>query len=81
MFNNRRVVLVVCAVLTLLFAVLAASKLTLNASFDKMIPRSHPYIANYLANRDELRGLGNSLRVVVENPQWRHLRPEVPRRR
>ncbi len=67
-FNNRRVVLVVCAVLTLLFAVLAASKLTLNASFDKMIPRSHPYIANYLANRDELRGLGNSLRIVVENP-------------
>jgi len=67
-FNNRRWVLVVCAVLTLLFAVIAATKLTLNASFDKMIPRSHPYIANYLANRDELRGLGNSLRVVVENP-------------
>jgi hypothetical protein len=68
-FNNRRWVLIACAVLTVLFAVLAATKLTLNASFDKMIPRSHPYIANYLANRDELRGLGNSLRIVVENPR------------
>jgi predicted RND superfamily exporter protein len=33
-----------------------------------MIPRSHPYIQNYLENRDELRGLGNALRIVVENP-------------
>ena len=41
-FNNRRWVLIVCAVLTVLFAVIAATKLTLNASFDKMIPRSHP---------------------------------------
>ena len=56
-------------------------KLTLSASFEKMIPRSHPYIQNYLENRDELRGLGNALRIVVENPQRRHLRPGVPRRR
>ncbi len=34
-----------------------------------MIPRSHPYIQNYLENRVELRGLGNALRIVVENPQ------------
>jgi predicted RND superfamily exporter protein len=67
-FNNRRWVLIACAVLTLLLAAIAATKLTLNASFDKMIPQSQPYIANYLANRDELRGLGNALRVVVENP-------------
>ena len=33
-----------------------------------MIPRSHPYIQNYLENRAELRGLGNALRIVVENP-------------
>jgi hypothetical protein len=49
----------------------AAARLTLNASFDKMIPRGHPYIQNYLDNRVELRGLGNSLRIVVENPQRR----------
>ena len=67
-FNHRRAVLVACALLTLLFAIVAATKLTLNASFEKMIPRSHPYIANYLAHRDDLRGLGNSLRIVVANP-------------
>src|SRR5262249_2431771 len=67
-FNNRRIVLVACALLTVLLAALAAWKLTLNASFEKMIPRSHPYIQNYLANQAELRGLGNSLRIVVENP-------------
>ncbi len=66
-FNNRRAVLIGCAVITLLLAVLAATKLTLNASFEKMIPRDHPYIQNYLDNRVELRGLGNALRIVVEN--------------
>jgi predicted RND superfamily exporter protein len=68
-FNNRRMVIVLCVVLTALLGAVAALKLTLNASFDKMIPHSHPYIRNYLENRLELRGLGNSLRIVVENPQ------------
>ena len=66
-FNNRRTVIVVCAVLTVLLGALAAWRLTLGASFEKMIPRSHPYIQNYLANRAELRGLGDALRIVVEN--------------
>ena len=60
--------MVLCAVITLLLGALAVTKLTLNASFEKMIPRSHPYIQNFLENRGELRGLGNSLRIVVENP-------------
>ena len=81
-FNHRRaVMLAVRRASPLLLGALAATKLTLNASFEKMIPRSHPYIQNYLEHRDELRGLGNALRIVVENPQRRHLRPEVPRRR
>jgi uncharacterized protein len=67
-FHNRRVVLVVCLLLTVVFGVIAFARLGLNASFDKMIPRGHPYIQNYLENRTELRGLGNSLRIVVENP-------------
>ena len=60
--------MLVCAVVTVLLAVLAATQLTLNASFEKMIPHSHPYIQNYLENRRRLRGLGNALRIVVENP-------------
>jgi predicted RND superfamily exporter protein len=68
-FNHRRAVLIICTVVTLVLAALAVTKLSLAASFDKMIPRSHPYIQNYLENRNELRGLGNALRIVVENPQ------------
>jgi uncharacterized protein len=68
-FNNRRVVIALCAVLTVVLGLLAATRLSLSASFEKMIPRSHPYIQNYLENRSELRGLGNALRIVVENPK------------
>ncbi|HEX6016618.1 MAG TPA: MMPL family transporter, partial [Burkholderiaceae bacterium] len=68
-FNHRRTVMIVCALVTLLLGALAATKLGLSASFEKMIPRSHPYIQNYLENRNELRGLGNALRIVVEARQ------------
>lgn len=64
-FNNRLVVMAICAVLTVLLAVVAAMKLELNASFESVLPQSQPYIQNYLENRQELRGLGNALRVVV----------------
>ncbi|MBL8352572.1 MAG: RND family transporter [Burkholderiaceae bacterium] len=67
-FNNRRAVIVLCALLTLVLGFLAATRLTVNASFERMLPVSHPYIKNYLDNRSELRGLGNSLRIVVANP-------------
>ncbi|EPZ14353.1 hypothetical protein M622_18825 [Thauera terpenica 58Eu] len=65
-FNNRLVLVIVCVVLT---AVLGhqASRLEINASFEKMMPVSHPFIQNYLQNAASLRGLGNSVRIVVEN--------------
>lgn len=65
-FNNRLAVMTVCVVVTLLLA-WQATKLVFNANFEKMLPQSHPYIKNYLANKEDLRGLGNSVRVVVEN--------------
>jgi hypothetical protein len=34
-----------------------------------MIPTGHPYIANYLAHKRDLAGLGNALRIAVENTQ------------
>lgn len=68
MFNNRLWLVVMSVLLTLGFG-WQASQLTVNASFDKLIPQSHPYIQNYFDNRDELRGLGNSLRIVVENTE------------
>jgi len=66
-FNNRLAMILVCAVLSVTLAWIAVTRLTLNASFDRMIPQSQPYIKNYLENRQELRGLGNVLRIVVEN--------------
>ena len=66
-FNNRLAVIVVCLLVTLVLLFGAATRLTLNASFEKMIPQGQPYIKNYLDNRKELRGLGNVLRIVVEN--------------
>jgi hypothetical protein len=66
-FNNRTAVMIACAIATLVLAWFAATRLSLNASFEKMLPAGHPYIQNYLANKNELRGLGNAMRVVVEN--------------
>ena len=67
-FNHRIVVALLCLLATLVLGFMA-TKVSLNASFEKMIPVGHPYIRNYLDNRDELRGIGNTLRVVVENTQ------------
>jgi len=66
-FNNRLLVVLTCLIVTVLLSYFAATGLTLNASFEKMIPQSQPYIKNYLENRQALRGLGNTVRVVVEN--------------
>jgi predicted RND superfamily exporter protein len=66
-FNHRLAMIVVCAIVTAALGYLAAARLVLNASFEKMIPQSQSYIRNYLTHQKDLRGLGNSLRVVVEN--------------
>ena len=66
-FNHRLPVIIACLLITVVLAWLGATRLVLNASFEKMIPQGHPYIQNYLENKHALRGLGNSLRVVVEN--------------
>ncbi|WP_298725133.1 MMPL family transporter [uncultured Pseudomonas sp.] len=42
-----------------------ASGLSLNAAFEKMLPSNHPYIVNYLENRSQLAGAGNTLRIAV----------------
>jgi predicted RND superfamily exporter protein len=68
-FNHRLWLVIACALVTVILGYFAATKLTLNASFEKMMPQSQPYIKNYLDNRSELRGLGNALRIVVENTQ------------
>jgi uncharacterized protein len=47
-----------------------------DASFEKMIPVSHPYIINFLENRDDLKGLGNSVRITLETQEKDIFTPE-----
>lgn len=65
-FNNRVPMIIVCLIVTLVLAY-QATKLVFNANFEKMIPHNQAYVKNYLQNKSELHGLGNSIRVVVEN--------------
>lgn len=65
-FNNRVPVLLLCLMATLVLGFFSL-KLDVNASFERMIPSSSPYIKNYLANKSELPGLGNTIRIVVDN--------------
>ena len=65
-FNHRPLVLLLVALVTLVLG-FQATKLPINASFEEMIPQSHPFIENFFQYRDSLSGLGNSLRIVVES--------------
>lgn len=64
LFHKRGAVLLLFTLLTLWLG-WQASQIRPDASFVKMIPTAHPYVQNYLKNRDDLAGLGNSLRVAV----------------
>jgi len=68
LFNHRAVVVLLCALVTLLLG-WQATRLQLNASFEKTIPTSHPYIQNFLAHQTELSGLGNAVRIAVAKPE------------
>ena len=68
-FNHRPLFMLLMALATVVLGFMAATRLELRPSFEKMIPQSQPYIQNFLENRQSLRGLGNSVRVVVENTQ------------
>jgi hypothetical protein len=67
-FNHRGLVILLCLLVTVVLGWYGA-QLRLSASFEKTIPTSHPFIANYLDHQQELRGLGNAVRVVVVHPR------------
>ncbi|QCP51792.1 RND family transporter [Trinickia violacea] len=67
-FNNRVWVVIACALLTAFFA-FQLRGLVISASYEKMLPHTHPYIRNFLENRGELRGLGDTVRIAVDNPR------------
>ncbi|NML27485.1 efflux RND transporter permease subunit [Zoogloea dura] len=68
LFNNRLIIVVLCALVSVVLGYQALG-LSLNAAFEKMIPTKHPYIVNFLENRGQLAGMGNSLRIAVEAKQ------------
>ena len=65
LFNNRLAIVVLCALISAVLGYKALG-LSLNAAFEKMIPTQHPYIVNFLENRGQLAGMGNSLRIAIE---------------
>lgn len=64
LFNHRLLVVLACLLVTLALG-WQATRVTLNASFEDMIPTHQKYIVNYLANKGELSGLGNTVRIAV----------------
>ena len=63
-FNNRRVVLGFCLLMTLILGY-EATKIQLQAGFEKTLPKHHEFVLNYQANQNSLKGLGNNLRIIV----------------
>ena len=75
LFNHRLMVVALCVLATLLLA-WQIGGLRLNAAFEKMIPTEHAYIANFLDNRAQLAGVGNTLRIAVESTDGSIFTPE-----
>jgi predicted RND superfamily exporter protein len=55
-----------------------ATKLTLNAAFERRSRTNQPYIKNFLEHRNDLKGLGNGRAVVVENKNGDIFDPALP---
>nr|WP_310734364.1 MMPL family transporter [Ideonella livida] len=70
LFSHRALVLALCLLLTVVLG-WQASKLRLNADFDKMVPAHHPFIVHATTHRADLKELGNALRVAVRAPEGR----------
>jgi predicted RND superfamily exporter protein len=67
-FNNRKALLILFAAITMVM-VYQASQLRPEASFLRMIPTYHPYIQNFIKHQDNLKGLGNAVRISVETEE------------
>lgn len=65
LFGQRALFVLLCLLATCWFGY-KSTGLELNAAFEKMLPSGHPYILNYLENRSQLAGAGNTLRIAVE---------------
>jgi predicted RND superfamily exporter protein len=74
-FNNRAAVLILCVLATIILGYQALG-IRLQAGFEKTLPKAHEFVRNYQANRNELKGLGNNLRIVVAVKEGTLFTPE-----
>ena len=65
LFRRRPLFITVFLFITLFFGY-HMLKMKPEASFLSMIPTYHPYIRNYIAHKEDLKGLGNIMRICVE---------------
>ena len=68
-FNHRLIIVLLCALMTVYLGYYTFGHLQLQAGFEKMLPKSHPYVKNYKDNEEYLKGLGNVLRLAVETDE------------
>jgi predicted RND superfamily exporter protein len=66
-FGHRPAVVLASLLVTVALAHAAVTRHVVNADFEKMVPRDHPFVRSWLEHRAELPGLGNALHVVVEH--------------
>lgn len=64
-FDHRIFLLLFFAITTILFGV-QASKLKVDASFEKMIPMEHPYIKSMFEHLDDIGAGGTQIQISVE---------------
>ena len=65
LFAKRPLLMAVFIIITLILGYFMM-QMRPEASFLRMIPTYHPYIKNYIAHQDDLKGLGNLVRICVE---------------
>lgn len=64
-FNNRFGIIAICVFITLCLG-WSACQIKINASYSAMLPSKQEYIVNYQKNREGMRALGDSIRVIVQ---------------
>lgn len=65
LFAHRKLWLLFFAIVSVLM-LWQASLMRPDASYSKMVPLHHPFLQNYLKYENELRPLGNTIRISVE---------------
>lgn len=67
-FDHRGFLLLLFTIMTILFGI-QASKLKVDASFEKMIPMEHPYVKAMFEHIDDIGAGGTQIQIAVETTE------------